>query len=253
MNFTLTMTAPDGTALYTSQSEKLAGIKGGATRKLNSATRDWIPARIQIIDEDNVVHYDEANDAYVERVQEDQEEFDGSGIDEDTQAANDASGELDDPGPSDPAPTGDPAPSGKRLWKVIRSAGPNRSFGSEEAAREFASDLPDRYVEVRYGDTRAPRECRCGCGGETKGGTFLPGHDRRFYVEAGKALEGDERALAKIERAGIPSLFGEVEGTLDPEVRCDAACEMAVSDKCRCSCGGENHRAGWAELAKLVG
>jgi hypothetical protein len=39
--------------------------------------------------------------------------------------------------------------------------------------------------------TAAPRECACGCGGMTRGGTWLPGHDA-------KALS---RMLAEIRAA----------------------------------------------------
>ena len=29
---------------------------------------------------------------------------------------------------------------------------------------------------------KQPQECGCGCGGMTKGGRFLPGHDARFHA-----------------------------------------------------------------------
>lgn len=34
---------------------------------------------------------------------------------------------------------------------------------------------------------KEPQECGCGCGGMTKGGRFLPGHDARFHAAEKKA------------------------------------------------------------------
>jgi hypothetical protein len=38
---------------------------------------------------------------------------------------------------------------------------------------------------------REPRECLCSCGGMTKGGRFLPGHDARLHGELKRNLEKD--------------------------------------------------------------
>jgi hypothetical protein len=38
---------------------------------------------------------------------------------------------------------------------------------------------------------RKGRECLCSCGGETRGGRFLPGHDMRLYGELKRNLERD--------------------------------------------------------------
>lgn len=44
-----------------------------------------------------------------------------------------------------------------------------------------------------------PRECTCGCGGTTKGGKFLPGHDARFKGALLKRVEdGDEAAVDEL-------------------------------------------------------
>ena len=46
-------------------------------------------------------------------------------------------------------------------------------------------------------------ECECGCGGATKGGRFLPGHDaklKKALVEA--AMNGSKRAETKLEKLG---------------------------------------------------
>lgn len=45
--------------------------------------------------------------------------------------------------------------------------------------------------------------CHCGCGGTTKGGRYLPGHDakhKKALVES--ALGGSKRAAHKLEQLG---------------------------------------------------
>jgi hypothetical protein len=49
---------------------------------------------------------------------------------------------------------------------------------------------------------KAP-ECECGCGGHTKGGRFLPGHDSKLKKELiGQALGGKKRARNRLEKLG---------------------------------------------------
>ena len=38
---------------------------------------------------------------------------------------------------------------------------------------------------------RTPRRCLCSCGGTTKGGRFLPGHDARLHGELKRNLQKD--------------------------------------------------------------
>ncbi|HSK86176.1 MAG TPA: hypothetical protein VK902_22615 [Rubrobacter sp.] len=38
---------------------------------------------------------------------------------------------------------------------------------------------------------REGRECLCSCGGETRGGRFLPGHDQRLFGELKRNLQKD--------------------------------------------------------------
>jgi hypothetical protein len=40
--------------------------------------------------------------------------------------------------------------------------------------------------------------------------------------------------------------YGTLEARLVPEHKCDARCTSARGHSCECSCGGANHRAGWA-------
>ncbi len=49
---------------------------------------------------------------------------------------------------------------------------------------------------------KAP-ECLCGCGGRTKGGRFLPGHDAKLKKAlVADALAGKKRAANKLEKLG---------------------------------------------------
>ena len=49
---------------------------------------------------------------------------------------------------------------------------------------------------------KAP-ECECGCGGHTKGGRFLPGHDAKLKKELiALALSGKKRARNRLEKLG---------------------------------------------------
>ena len=53
-----------------------------------------------------------------------------------------------------------------------------------------ASDAPGRASSgPRKG--RQPQRCLCSCGGWTKGGTFLPGHDARLHGELKRNLVKD--------------------------------------------------------------
>jgi hypothetical protein len=65
-------------------------------------------------------------------------------------------------------------------------------------ARELGRDRrPDDTGQVSSGHEegrktlREGRECLCSCGGETRGGRFLPGHDQRLFGELKRNLEKD--------------------------------------------------------------
>lgn len=72
---------------------------------------------------------------------------------------------------------------------------------SLEAARELGRDQgPDDAGRGSDGPGRAssgpqkgrpPRACLCSCGGQTKGGRFLPGHDARLHAELKRNLVKD--------------------------------------------------------------
>ena len=61
------------------------------------------------------------------------------------------------------------------------------------------------------------RSCACGCGGQPRGGEFLPGHDAKLR---GKFLDriddGDEKAIAEFldEWPTLSEPYGYTEATL---------------------------------------
>src|SRR5690625_129274 len=52
--------------------------------------------------------------------------------------------------------------------------------------------------------TKKAPSCLCGCGGMTKGGQFLPGHNARYLT---KLLEMDDRQQAQKLAADVSSAF----------------------------------------------
>jgi hypothetical protein len=71
----------------------------------------------------------------------------------------------------------------------------------EENRRKHMPEVKEKAP--REAKVKEPRACGCGCGGATKGGRFLPGHDARFHARvkqalaAGKTHEEAERLAAK--------------------------------------------------------
>ena len=45
-----------------------------------------------------------------------------------------------------------------------------------------------------------PRECGCGCGGMTKGGDFIPGHDSKLMSAIVEAVGGTKALHALVEK-----------------------------------------------------
>jgi hypothetical protein len=43
-------------------------------------------------------------------------------------------------------------------------------------------------------------ECGCGCGGETRGGSFLPGHDQKLRIEVERQAGGLKNLKIIVER-----------------------------------------------------
>jgi|SRR5215213_395321 len=66
-----------------------------------------------------------------------------------------------------------------------------------------ASSGQDEATERAPRKSRAPRPCLCSCGGTTKGGAFLPGHDARLrselvaQIKKGDVLLRSDRSTAE--------------------------------------------------------
>lgn len=76
----------------------------------------------------------------------------------------------------------------QRSQKAVRSFSEEREALEAPAYRARPSRVP----------SAAPRDCTCGCGGQTKGGRFLPGHDSKYlnYLVAQSDKGLGESALA---------------------------------------------------------
>lgn len=69
------------------------------------------------------------------------------------------------------------------------------------AIRKASADKAPKAARVRA--VKEGKDCGCGCGGQTKGGRFIPGHDARFHsrvkllVAAGIGHDEAERVAGK--------------------------------------------------------
>jgi hypothetical protein len=68
-----------------------------------------------------------------------------------------------------------------------------KAIGRDGAPTTDASEGSSGREEPRTGPRvgRTPRPCLCSCGGTTRGGRFLPGHDARLHGEPKRNLEKD--------------------------------------------------------------
>ena len=68
-----------------------------------------------------------------------------------------------------------------------------KAIGRDGAPATDASEGRSGREEPRTGprEGRTPRPCLCSCGGTTRGGRFLPGHDARLHGELKRNLEKD--------------------------------------------------------------
>lgn len=74
------------------------------------------------------------------------------------------------------------------------------------AARRVAIEKSDRRQAVRNTPThapKAPRQCKCGCDQQTKGGVYCPGHDSKHKSRLrAQARSGNALALATLKELG---------------------------------------------------
>lgn len=69
--------------------------------------------------------------------------------------------------------------------------------GRKGAAKTNAKRAPGARPKAQ------PRECLCGCGNTTKGGSFLQGHDAKYKSElVRRGLQEEPKALAELEARG---------------------------------------------------
>ncbi len=105
-------------------------------------------------------------------------------------------------------------------------------------------------VTIKHRDPR----CACGCGEQTRGGLWSPGHDGRLAGVGARALSGDTnalRALAAVDPNHLPvGRPSDIEH--NPEASCDASCQFAHRSLCVCSCGGTGHFMGWVRIGQLL-
>lgn len=89
----------------------------------------------------------------------------------------------------------------------VACAGEAHCNGSLEDRLDRLQKMIERVREREGGSVApgtgvvsAPRPCMCGCGGITKGGRFLPGHDARLKSQLlTEAREGNEEAKLRLE------------------------------------------------------
>ncbi len=65
---------------------------------------------------------------------------------------------------------------------------------------------------------RTPRRCMCSCGGMTKGGAFLPGHDARLRAELVAQIKKGDVLLRSDRITAGQRAFAVRHGLIGPEV-----------------------------------
>lgn len=86
----------------------------------------------------------------------------------------------------------------------VSEAQQERMQRASDRAAEWAAERQSRMAtkpkaEAKPKAAKESRNCLCGCGGATKGGRFLPGHDARFHARV-KALEAQGVGHAEAEQ-----------------------------------------------------
>lgn len=70
----------------------------------------------------------------------------------------------------------------------------------------------ERSIQPERVSVNAPKDCECSCGGRTKGGRFLPGHDARLYGRVKRYNEWYGDNSEKIANGEIPpTAFSQYE------------------------------------------
>lgn len=108
-----------------------------------------------------------------------------------------------------------------RKSKTTRSSAKTKAGGGEKATRSKKS--------------ATPRECACGCGEMTGGGTFRPGHDARHKGNLLRAIRagGDEGTAALTELAKYPTLYNIEKAKGEYGTEAARKAEKEARDKAR--------------------
>jgi hypothetical protein len=69
---------------------------------------------------------------------------------------------------------------------------PTRAIKRDAASTHGLPALPKLPKAARK--PKPPKPCECGCGGQTRGGRFLPGHDARLHAWALRVERGHMKA-----------------------------------------------------------
>lgn len=80
------------------------------------------------------------------------------------------------------------------------STGRDLTSSNERAMARLQASTPPKRNKRR---TQAGRDCECGCGGTTRGGRFLPGHDAKLkgaLLRQAFAEGGNGAAMAELTR-----------------------------------------------------
>lgn len=94
-------------------------------------------------------------------------------------------------------------PSEAYLARQREAAERTASWHAElEAHRKEKARMAKTPTTKATPKAKEPRDCLCGCGGQTKGGRFIPGHDARFHSRV-RALEA--QGVSHDEAAKIAS------------------------------------------------
>ena len=82
-----------------------------------------------------------------------------------------------------------------KAMKVASKADPESDKVAEAAVnKKAAAKAPAKPKAAKApAKPKAPKECLCGCGEMTKGGTFRPGHDAKYHA----ALKAKDEPGAK--------------------------------------------------------
>lgn len=85
-----------------------------------------------------------------------------------------------------------------------------------------------------------------------RGARVVPGCSSLWDPVARRSVPGKFEGDGACPQCQRAMKWGFVRGIHNPEVKCDARCTGARGHSCECSCGGQNHGAGWAMTSPIA-